>query len=343
MNFNFPESYHSVLDKRKTVELVQAIIDFYGQAFSEKLNLQKVKAPLIYRASSGLSDNLREKIATVRFDFDDFNGEQLEVVRAVTKWKRLFLKDAGFKHGEGIYTEAVGVRPDEELSNIHSIYVDQWDWELIISDRQYNLDFLKTIVKKIYQALVETEKYTVEKVPEILPVLPDNLVFVHSSELAGSNLKSDAEKLEYEFVKKHKAVFVIGIGGKTTAKYYADRAADYDDWVTLSDTGLPGLNGDLLVWNPVLKKPLELASLGIRVAKEALIKQVEIMNCRQVLDFPWHKQLLNNQLPLTIGGGTGISRTCMFLLRKAHIGEVQPGVWSDEMIAACEAANIHLL
>jgi len=331
------------LNKSRTVELVQLINDYFGQALAEKLNLKKVKPPLVYRSMSGLSDNLLNKEATLRFNFSDFGKEQLELVRAVTKWKRSFIKELGFKTGEGIISEVVGVRPDEELSNIHSVYVDQWDWEIRIAEEQYNLDYLKSVVIKIYEVLVKTEKYIAEIEPGIKPVLPDDLLFIHSSALTSQNSQIRTEQLEYEFIKKNKAVFVIGIGGNSTDKYFADRSADYDDWITPSNSGLPGLNGDLLIWNPVLNMPLEISSLGIRVSKEILLKQVDLMQCHNILELPWHKKLLQNELPLTIGGGIGFSRTCMFLLRKAHIGEVQPGVWTDEMIAKCKENNVDLL
>lgn len=343
MNFFVPKDYNSLLSKSRTVELVQLINGYFGQALGEKLNLKKVKPPLVYRSMSGLSDNLLNNNATLRFNFGDFGKEQIELVRAITKWKRSFLKELDIKTGEGIFSEVVGVRPDEVLSNIHSVYVDQWDWEIRISEAQYNLDYLKSVVQKIYGILVETEKYIAKIEPGIQTVLPEDLIFIHSSELSSPDPEISTEQLEHEFLKKHKSVFVIGIGGNSNDKYYADRSADYDDWTTIANTGLPGLNGDLLIWNPVLNMPLEISSLGIRVNKEILLKQVDSLQCHRILELPWHKKLLNNELPLTIGGGIGISRTCMFMLRKAHIGEVQPGVWTDEMIARCKENNIDLL
>lgn len=344
MKLIIPENYKSKLNKVETVKAVQKIIDFFGNNLSEKLNLQKVIAPLLYSVKSGISENYNGIFPAVTFQIEDADNKEFEIIRSVTKWKRQFLSDLETEIGNGIFAEVMGIRPDEELSNIHSAQVDQWDWEVVISPKQYHIRFLKSMVEKVYVVLLETEQFVAEIYPEIEPVLPAKITFIQSEQLAKEFPNITPSEREIQAAKRYGAIFILGIGGKlSTEEVHGERASDGDDWISNSENGFLGLNGDLIVWNPLLKQQLELSSMGIRVDKNAFLKQAKILNCLELKEFSWQKKLITDKLPLTIGGGIGISRTCMFLLQKAHIGEVQPGIWPDKMVKECNAENFELL
>ncbi|MFW9597897.1 MAG: aspartate--ammonia ligase, partial [Paludibacter sp.] len=280
----------------------------------------------------------------VNFPIMDMGDVRAEVVHSLAKWKRLTLADYNIEQGYGIYTDMNAIRADEELGNLHSLYVDQWDWERVMTAEERTIGFLKTIVRRIYASILRTEYLVSESFPQIKPELPEEITFIHAEELRLLYPDLTPKERETAFVKKHKAVFVIGIGGALgDGKKHDGRAPDYDDWSTVAEGGLPGLNGDILLWNPVLELAFEISSMGIRVDKEALLRQLEIEGKNERLEMYFHKRLVDGTLPLSIGGGIGQSRLCMFLLRKAHIGEIQASLWPDEMRTACAALNIPLI
>lgn len=299
---------------------------------------------MFVKKGTGINDDLSGVEKPVSFRVKDIKNEEFEIVQSLAKWKRLMLADLEMNNGMGIYTDMNAIRPDEILSNIHSIYVDQWDWEKPISSANRNPDYLKDTVTKIYNALRRTEFLVSEAFPQIKEKLPETIKFIHSEELLalypGSNPKERENKITQEFG----AVFIIGIGSKLAdGKPHDGRAPDYDDWSTETGKGYKGLNGDIIVWNPVLESAYEISSMGIRVDKEALLKQLEITGDENRKELYFHKRLLNDELPLSIGGGIGQSRLCMYLLDKAHIGEVQAGIWPDGMVESCVKAGIKLL
>jgi aspartate--ammonia ligase len=272
------------------------------------------------------------------------NDARAEVVHSLAKWKRMMLAQYGIPVGYGIYTDMNAIRPDEELTNIHSLYVDQWDWEKVITAKQRDIEFLKKIVNQIYAVLLRTEFVVYENYPTIKPMLPEEITFIYSEELAQRYPNLTPKEREYEITKAHGAVFIIGIGGKlSNGEIHDGRAPDYDDWTTPNSGGFFGLNGDILIWNPVLQQSFEISSMGIRVDKEALLRQLEIAGANDRKELLFHKKLLKDELPLSIGGGIGQSRLCMYFLRKAHIGEVQASLWPDEMIKQCAEHNIHMV
>jgi aspartate--ammonia ligase len=344
MKLIFPENYKAKLDLKQTEKAIKFIKDFFQENLSAELRLRRVTAPLFVKKGTGINDDLNGIEKAVSFAVKDMGGEQAEVVQSLAKWKRLMLANYGIPTGYGLYTDMNAIRPDEELSNIHSLYVDQWDWEKVISAKQRNVDTLKKVVKQIYAVLLRTEFIVYENYPTIKPILPEEIYFVHAEELLAKFPKLTPKQREYEITKEHGAVFIIGIGGKlTNGEIHDGRAPDYDDWTTPNSDGFLGLNGDILVWNPVLEQPFELSSMGIRVDKEALLKQLEISGAQERKELFFHKKLLKDELPLTIGGGIGQSRLCMFFLRKAHIGEVQASIWPDEMVKQCAERNIFMV
>ena len=267
-----------------------------------------------------------------------------EVVQSLAKWKRLMLAQYGIPAGYGIYTDMNAIRPDEELSNIHSLYVDQWDWEKVLTGKQRNLEYLKKVVGQIYSVLLRTEFMVYENYPAIKPLLPEEIHFVHSEELVRRFPKLTTKERETEIVKEYGAVFIIGIGGELSdGKKHDGRAPDYDDWTSENSDGFKGLNGDIVIWNPTLQQTLEISSMGIRVDKEALLRQLEITGLSERKELFFHKKLLKDELPLSVGGGIGQSRLCMYLLRKAHIGEVQASLWPEAMIQQCAEHNIYMV
>jgi aspartate--ammonia ligase len=280
----------------------------------------------------------------VEFDLLEQPGIAVQVVQSLAKWKRFALGRYGYPVGRGLYTDMNAIRRDETTDNVHSIYVDQWDWEKVITPGQVNLQYLKSTVRRIYEAIKVTENKLYVEFPQIEPMLPEDIFFIHAEELLRMYPGLSPKERENAVAKEHKAVFVIGIGGKLSDGMPHDgRSADYDDWTTVNDEGYEGLNGDLLLWNPVLEMAFEVSSMGIRVDAETLKKQLEISGCEDRASLPFHKALLENKLPLTMGGGIGQSRMCMFFLRKAHIGEVQSSHWPKEDLEICRQKGVHLL
>jgi aspartate--ammonia ligase len=270
---------------------------------------------------------------------------EYEIVHSLAKWKRLALHRYGLTQGQGIYTDMNALRPDEAvLDNLHSVYVDQWDWERVMSPEQRNLDYLKGVVRDIWAAVKDTEWELSVHFPQLRPFLPEKIEFVHTEDLCREFPSLTPQQREREACRRHGAAFIIGIGGTLPdGKIHDGRAPDYDDWTTPTSTGQKGLNGDIFVWNPLLEIPFELSSMGIRVDASTMLKQLEIRDCLSRREMPWHKMLLSGALPQTIGGGIGQSRLCMLLMQRAHVGEVQVGLWPPEVQAACNAAGIPLL
>jgi aspartate--ammonia ligase len=339
-----PKKYKSKLDLNQTEKAIKLVKDTFQQQLSAELNLRRVTAPLIVLKGTGINDDLNGTENKVAFPIKDLNSSTAEVVNSLAKWKRMALADYNISEGYGIYTDMNALRPDEELSNIHSLYVDQWDWERVISNKNRNVEYLKYIVRKIYEVLKRTEYIVHENYDSLRPVLPHDITFFHSEELQKRYPKLDPRQRETEAVKKHGAIFVIGIGGELAdGNKHDGRAPDYDDWTTPSANGYKGLNGDIILWNPVLESAFEVSSMGIRVDKDALLNQLEITGTTERKKLLFHKRLINSELPLSIGGGIGQSRTCMFFLQKAHIGEVQACIWPSEIIEQCRKNNIFLL
>ncbi len=339
------ENYNPLLDLRETEIAIKFIKDFFEAELAKALNLQRVSAPLFVQRGSGVNDDLNGIERKVSFQIKDANSCTAECLFSLAKWKRMVLAQYGFGYGEGLYTDMNAIRPDEEcLDNLHSVYVDQWDWERVVKAEERNLDFLKNIVRKIYNVLKKTEQMVDSRYLQIDPVLPDEITFVHTEDLHKEFPDLSPRQREKKACEKYGAVFIIGIGGKLIDGTFHDgRAPDYDDWITPTINGKKGLNGDIFVWNPVLECAFELSSMGIRVDKDSMRQQLEQRGCIDRLEQQWHKKLLNDELPLSIGGGIGQSRLCMFMLRKLHIGEVQASIWPDEMIAQCNQAGVRLL
>ena len=344
MDLQIPENYVNHLNLKETEEGIKLIKDYFEVELANQLNLQRVSAPLFVIGGTGINDDLNGIERPVSFDMKNISNVNAEIVQSLAKWKRMALARYGFTYGSGLYTDMNAIRRDEVLDNLHSIYVDQWDWERVITREERNLDFLKDIVRKIYQVLKETEMVIYKKFPGLQPFLRDEITFVHSEELQEKYPELTPRQREDAIAKEEGAIFVIGIGGELAdGKPHDGRAPDYDDWTTPTGESTKGLNGDIFVWNPLLEKSFEISSMGIRVNREALLKQLEITGTQDRKELMWHKMLLGDKLPLSIGGGIGQSRLCMLLLQKAHIGEVQCGVWPDDMVGACEKNNIFLL
>jgi aspartate--ammonia ligase len=339
------QNYQSILSLRETENAIKEVKDYFERALARNLNLQRVSAPLFVRKGSGINDDLNGIERKVTFRIKDDSDADAEIVFSLAKWKRMVLADYDFAPDEGLYTDMNAIRADEEsLDNLHSIYVDQWDWERVITDKQRNLDFLKTIVRKIYHAIRETENHLRTLHPHITPILPDDIQFIHTEELLEMYPDLNSRQREEKIVKEYGAVFIIGIGGQLADGTIHDgRAPDYDDWITPTGNGKKGLNGDIFLWYPVLGRAFEISSMGIRVDRDAMLKQLEIRNALDRTKFDWHKRLLNGELPLSIGGGIGQSRLCMFLLRKMHIGEVHASIWPQDMLDKCRKAGVKLL
>lgn len=339
-----PKNYKPLLDLQQTELGIKKIKDFFQANLSSELRLRRVTAPLFVLRGTGLNDDLNGTERAVNFPIMDMSDIRAEVVHSLAKWKRVTLADYKVEQGFGIYTDMNAIRADEELGNLHSLYVDQWDWERVMSAEERNIDFLKSTVRRIYAALLRTEYLVSEYFPEIKPILPADIFFIHAEELRQLYPNMSSKERETEITKKHRAVFVIGIGGALgDGQKHDGRAPDYDDWSTLAEGGLAGLNGDILLWNPVLELSFEISSMGIRVDKAALLKQLAIENKSERLEMYFHKRLVNDELPLSIGGGIGQSRLCMFLLRKAHIGEIQASIWPEDMRNDCKVHDIHLI
>jgi aspartate--ammonia ligase len=339
------EHYRSALGLRETERAIKYIKDFFQDNLARELNLQRISAPLFLRKGSGINDDLNGVEAKATFRIKDDGYSEAECLFSLAKWKRMVLADYGFDPGEGLYTDMNAIRPDEEcLDNLHSIYVDQWDWERVIGPEQRHLDFLKDIVGDIYEVLKRTEAAVDARYPQIEGLLPEEITFVHSEELLEMYPGLGPREREDEITKKHGAVFVIGIGAaRADGKPHDNRAPDYDDWTTATGNGMKGLNGDILLWYPLLGKAFEISSMGIRVDAEAMLRQLDIRGAAERQDLAWHKRLLAGELPLSVGGGIGQSRLCMYFLRKLHIGEVHASVWPDEMVRQCREAGVMLL
>ena len=332
-NLIIPEGYRSLLTLRQTQIAIKKVKDFFQQNLAVELNLTRVSAPLFVSNQSGLNDNLNGVERPVNFDL--CTGENLEIVHSLAKWKRMALKDYKFAMHEGLYTDMNAIRRDEEMDNIHSMFVDQWDWEKIIGREERTEEYLKQTVRYIYEALKHTENYIADDYNFVEKLLPEHITFVTTQELEDRWPDATPKEREYNITREHGAVFLMQIGGKLRSGQVHDgRAPDYDDWT---------LNGDILVYYPILDIALELSSMGIRVDEEAMRRQLAIRGCEHRAALPFHKALLEGKLPYTVGGGIGQSRMCMFFLRKAHIGEVQSSYWPPDMRRACFDAGIELL
>ena len=345
MSLYIPAGYTNLLGSvENTEKAIKAVKNMFQDNLSAQLALLRVTAPMVVMTGTGINDDLNGVERPVRFPVKDMGERQAEVVHSLAKWKRLKLAELGTAPGRGIYTDMNALRPDEELDNIHSIYVDQWDWERVIRDEDRNLDFLKKMVRRIYEAIKVTENKLYVEFPQLVPALPEDIYFIHSEELLQMYPSLSPKDRENEIVRKYGAVFIIGIGGALSdGSAHDGRAADYDDWSTPNSDGYLGLNGDILLWNPVLESAFEVSSMGIRVSPESLERQLAIRGQEWKKDLFFHKRLLAGELPACIGGGIGQSRLCMYLLRKAHIGEIQSSLWPDDMRAACSAAGIDLV
>ncbi len=329
-----PSGYSSLLDVRQTEVAIKKVKDFFERDLAIQLNLTRVSAPLFVRSDSGLNDTLNGVERPVAFDMKDYDGE-VEIVQSLAKWKRQALCAYGFEPGEGLYTDMNAIRRDEDTDNLHSVFVDQWDWEKIITADDRNEDTLKTAVRAIYSSLRHTERYIAEEYDFVGKFLPDDISFVTTQELEDMYPDLTPKERENEIARQKGAVFIMQIGGKLRSGDIHDgRAPDYDDW---------SLNGDIVVYYPLLDMAFELSSMGIRVDAEALVRQLEERGCPERASLPFQKALLNNELPLTMGGGIGQSRMCMFFLRKAHVGEVQASVWPESTVKMCGENGIHLL
>jgi len=334
MNFYVPEGYVPKIDLRETQIAIKTVKDFFQKELTKQLNLTRVSAPLIVTPESGLNDNLNGVERPVAFDIKEGN-RPAEIVHSLSKWKRYALKQYGFLPGEGLYTDMNAIRRDEETDNIHSIYVDQWDWEKVIEKSERNRQTLEDTVRAVYKTLKITEDYMAYEYDYIGHVLPDHIEFITSQALEDQYPDLTPKEREYEAAKLHGAIFIEQIGNKlASGKPHDGRAPDYDDWE---------LNGDIIVYYPVLDIALELSSMGIRVDEEALKRQLALSGCTERKELEFQKALLNGELPYTIGGGIGQSRICMFFLRKAHIGEIQASIWPEDVRRAAAEAGIPLL
>lgn len=330
-----PKGYKPILNLMHTEIAIKELKDFFEETLAEELNLIKVSAPLIVHEGTGINDNLNGTERIVRFDGIDMNGKQIEIVQSLAKWKRQALAKYGFTIDEGLYTNMNAIRRDEVLDNLHSIYVDQWDWEKVISKDERTIDKLKREVKKIYNAIKRTEMFMYEFHPQLDPILPNEIHFITTAELEQLYPNLSPKQREDIITKEYGAVFIMQIGGVlSNCEKHDSRSPDYDDW---------SLNGDLLLWSPLLKKSIEISSMGIRVDENSLMKQLKASKEEGRLIFPFHQAVINGLLPSSIGGGIGQSRLCMYLLKKAHIGEVQASVWNETTINECKACNINLL
>lgn len=339
-----PIDYKALLDMKQTEQGIKTIKEFFQMNLSTELRLRRVTAPLFVMKGLGINDDLNGVERPVSFPIKDLNEATAEVVHSLAKWKRLTLAEYKIEPGYGVYADMNAIRADEELDNLHSLYVDQWDWEMVMKPGQRNLDFLKSVVTRIYSAILRTEFLVCESYPEIKPFLPEEIHFVHSEDLLAMYPDKTPKEREDLIAKEYGAVFIIGIGGKLAdGKEHDGRSPDYDDWTTSSTPGHKGLNGDILIWYPVLGRAVELSSMGIRVNKEALLHQLELKGKMERTELYFHKRLLAGELPDSIGGGIGQSRLCMVLLHKAHLGEIQASIWPDSMRKECEELGMPLI
>ena len=330
-----PKDYQSALDLHDTQYAIKTVKDFFQNLLAQRLNLTRVSAPLFVDPKSGLNDNLNGFERPVTFDIKEQNGKEAEVVHSLAKWKRYALKKYNFSYDEGIYTDMNAIRRDEVADNIHSIFVDQWDWEKVISKDERTIETLKDTVNDVYKCLRKTEKYLAIQYDYIEEILPHDIFFVTTQELAEIFPDNTPKEREYYIAKAKGAVCIMQIGDKLeNGKPHDGRAPDYDDWA---------LNADIVVYYPVLDIALELSSMGIRVDKDALLSQLEKAGCPERAELPYQKAIINEELPFTIGGGIGQSRICMFFLQRAHIGEVQSSIWPDEVHRIAKEHGVNIL
>lgn len=335
MTLILPENYDPVLDVRRTQEAIKYIRDTFQREFGNELHLSRISAPLFVTKSSGLNDNLNGVESPVHFDMKAIPHEDIEVVHSLAKWKRFALKKYGFQMNTGLYTNMNAIRKDEDLDNLHSAYVDQWDWEKIITKEERNEETLRQVVRHIFKVIKHMEHEVWYKYPEAVNHLPDDIHFITTQELLDLYPNLDARQRENAIAKKYGCVFIMKIGDKlSNGEKHDGRAPDYDDWQ---------LNGDIMFWFEPLQCALEISSMGIRVDENSLVEQLKKENCTERMELPYHQAILNRELPYTIGGGIGQSRLCMLLLKKAHIGEVQASIWPDDMIQACKEHHIQIL
>jgi aspartate--ammonia ligase len=343
MKIYIPKDYQPSLPPEKMEEAIKMLKLSFQDELSATLNLRRVTAPLFVFAGTGINDDLNGVERAVSFPVKDINNRKAEIVHSLAKWKRMKLGMYGMPAGSGLYTDMNAIRADEELDNIHSIYVDQWDWERTVTEEERTVPFLRDIVEKIYSVVKRVEAKTAEIIPQAAGSLPAKITFIHSEDLLSEYPGLSPRERETEAARKYGAIFVSGIGSVLAdGQKHDGRAPDYDDWSTPVDAVHRGLNGDIILWNPVLENAFEISSMGIRVDRTALLRQLELEGCPERASLTFHKALLNGELPLSVGGGIGQSRLCMYFLRCAHIGEVQSSLWPDEMIALCEKNNIIL-
>ncbi len=338
-----PQNYQPLVETYDTDVAIRHIKTYFQENLAFELNLLRVTAPFFVQSGTGINDDLNGTELPVAFSAKDLDAG-VEIVQSLAKWKRLHLADFKYEPGTGLYTDMNAIRPDETLDNLHSLYVDQWDWERALYPEERNLDFLKDIARRIYGIIHRTEKYVCYLFPVIQPILPEKIIFIHSEELEAKYPKLEPSERELAVCREHGAVFVIGIGGALhDGQPHDGRAPDYDDWSTPSGAGYKGLNGDILVYYPLLDCVYELSSMGIRVDEATLLHQLEISGNQKRKTLLFHRRLLAGELTQSIGGGIGQSRLCMLYLRKAHIGEVQSSLWPEKMIRTCRTHNITLL
>ncbi len=340
----YPKHYKPILGEKETEHAIVLLKDFFQTALSTELNLTRVTAPLFVRTGTGVNDDLNGIERPVRFPVKRLGDQKLEIVQSLAKWKRLKVTELGLQPGFGVYTDMNAIRPDDDMDAIHSLYVDQWDWEMAIGELDRTVFYLHEIVKKIYRCIKRAEFYVYDFYPEIKPSLPENIKLLFSDDLQREYPNLTPKEREYEAAKKYGAIFITGIGAALAdGNPHDGRAPDYDDWITETGDGHKGLNGDIIVWNDVLQQPFELSSMGIRVSPDSLRAQLKERGCTEREKLMFHSKLLKGQLTQTLGGGIGQSRLCMLLFKKAHIGETQVSIWPPEMIADCKKHGIKLL
>lgn len=329
------KNYKSNMSLRETERAIKLVKDVFEKKLAKKLKLERISAPIFVPATAGLNDDLNGTERAVRFDIAEIGDYDAEIVHSLAKWKRMALYNYGFKTGEGLYTDMNAIRRDDSIDNTHSVYVDQWDWETVISRNQRNFKFLKATVRKIVSAIVDTQNFVKQQFPMLTTDLKKEVFFITAQELLDRYPDLSAKEREFEITKEYKTVFIMQIGDYLSDNQMHDgRAPDYDDWK---------LNGDLLFWNEIMSEPLEISSMGIRVDADSLIYQLDIRDKKERLAHEYHKKIVDGSLPFTIGGGIGQSRLCMLILQKLHVGEVQVSVWPIAMLAECEKNNIKIL
>ena len=337
----FPEGYKPLLGQHETEKAIKDAKDTFERSLSGALRLSRVTSPLFVPAGAGINDDLNGVENPVRFSVRNLGGEKMEIIQSLAKWKRMALADYRVRPGRGIYTDMNALRPDDDIDAIHSIYVDQWDWERVMDENERNLPYLKNTVRSIYGAIKRTAFLLEEDYPMLHDTLPEEITFVHTEDAAREMPELTPQERERELARRYGAIFLIGIGYGNPP--HSGRAPDYDDWSTETENGCHGLNGDIIVWDTVRSDSLELSSMGIRVDRDSLLRQLEIRGCMDRKDLYWHRRLLAGEYPQTIGGGIGQSRLCMFLLHKAHIGEVQASIWQEEARKEAEERGFSLL